>query len=92
MFLLLFVGGFNTTSSSEANETDKNIEIFKMKKLINSLESARGNGTLMISLIMPPGEQVSKVTKMLENESSTASNIKSRVNRQSIECAIKSAQ
>lgn len=79
-------------SSSEANETDKNIEIFKMKKLIKSLESARGNGTSMISLIMPPGEQVSKVMKMLENESSTASNIKSRVNRQSVECAIKSAQ
>jgi peptide chain release factor subunit 1 len=35
-------------------DTDKNIEIWKIKKLIKALESARGNGTSMISLIMPP--------------------------------------
>jgi peptide chain release factor subunit 1 len=35
-------------------DTDKNIEIWKIKKLIKGLESARGNGTSMISLIMPP--------------------------------------
>ena len=36
---------------------DKNVEIWKVKKLIKSLEAARGNGTSMISLIIPPGEQ-----------------------------------
>lgn len=35
----------------------------------------------MISLIVPPGDQVSKVAKMLNDEAGTASNIKSRVNR-----------
>lgn len=35
---------------------DKNVEIWKVKKLIKSLEAARGNGTSMISLIIPPGE------------------------------------
>ena len=34
---------------------DKNVEIWKVKKLIKSLEAARGNGTSMISLIIPPG-------------------------------------
>ena len=29
----------------------------QVKKLIKSLEAARGNGTSMISLIIPPGDQ-----------------------------------
>ncbi|KAG4927485.1 hypothetical protein JHK85_053971 [Glycine max] len=62
-------------------ESDKNIEIWKIKKLIRALESARGNGTSMISLIMPPRDQISHVTKMLGDEFGTASNIKSRMAR-----------
>ncbi|KAK9059133.1 hypothetical protein SSX86_021752 [Deinandra increscens subsp. villosa] len=76
----------------DAQDTDKNIEIWKIKKLIKALEAARGNGTSMISLIMPPRDQVSRVTKMLGDEFGTASNIKSRVNRQSVLGAITSAQ
>lgn len=77
---------------ADAHETDKNIEIWKIKKLIKALEAARGNGTSMISLIMPPRDQISRVTKMLGDEFGTASNIKSRVNRQSVLGAITSAQ
>ncbi|KAK4283332.1 hypothetical protein QN277_000293 [Acacia crassicarpa] len=73
-------------------DNDKNIEVWKIKKLIKALEAARGNGTSMISLIMPPRDQVSRVTKMLGDEFGTASNIKSRVNRQSVLGAITSAQ
>ena len=39
------------------------------------------NGTSMISLIIPPKDQISRVAKMLADEFGTASNIKSRVNR-----------
>ena len=42
-------------SESTAETSDKNVEIWKVKKLIKSLEAARGNGTSMISLIIPPG-------------------------------------
>lgn len=77
---------------AENGETDHNIEIWKMKKLIKALESARGNGTSMISLIMPPRDQIARVAKMLGDEFGTASNIKSRVNRQSVLGAITSAQ
>lgn len=76
----------------EGHETDKSIEIWKVKKLIKGLDAARGNGTSMISLIMPPRDQVSRVAKMLGDEYGTASNIKSRVNRQSVLAAITSAQ
>ncbi|KAK7315668.1 hypothetical protein VNO77_34235 [Canavalia gladiata] len=77
---------------ADGQESDKNIEIWKIKKLIKALEAARGNGTSMISLIMPPRDQISRVTKMLGDEFGTASNIKSRVNRQSVLGAITSAQ
>ncbi|PVV03914.1 hypothetical protein BB560_001589 [Smittium megazygosporum] len=75
-----------------ASEADKNVELWKMKRLIKSLERARGNGTSMISLIIPPRSQISQQTKMLANEYGTASNIKSRVNRLSVLSAITSAQ
>ena len=79
-------------SSKESDETDQQIEIFKVKKLIKNLEAAKGNGTSMISLILPPGTQISQVAKMLRDEYGTASNIKSRVNRLSVLGAITSTE
>ncbi|AOA64902.1 Polypeptide release factor (eRF1) in translation termination [Komagataella phaffii CBS 7435] len=73
-------------------EAEKNIEIWKVKKLIKSLEVARGNGTSMISLIIPPKGQIPLIQKMLTDEYGTASNIKSRVNRLSVLSAITSTQ
>lgn len=66
--------------------------MWKIKRLIKALESARGAGTSMISLVMPPKDQVSRVSKMLGDEYGTASNIKSRVNRLSVLSAITSTQ
>jgi len=71
---------------------DRNVEMWKIKKLIKSLEAARGNGTSMISLIIPPKDQIARVAKMLADELGTASNIKSRVNRLSVLGAITSVQ
>eukprot|EP01100_Stratorugosa_tubuloviscum_P012582 TRINITY_DN6012_c0_g1_i1.p1 TRINITY_DN6012_c0_g1~~TRINITY_DN6012_c0_g1_i1.p1 ORF type:complete len:436 (+),score=216.07 TRINITY_DN6012_c0_g1_i1:159-1466(+) len=78
--------------ADESNDTDVNVEQWKIKKLIKRLESARGNGTSMISLILPPKDQISRISKMLNDEIGTASNIKSRVNRLSVLSAISSAQ
>ncbi|CAM9022958.1 hypothetical protein WICANDRAFT_36400 [Wickerhamomyces anomalus NRRL Y-366-8] len=76
----------------QADEAQKNIEIWKVKKLIKSLELAKGNGTSMISLIIPPKSQISFYQKLLTDEYGTASNIKSRVNRLSVLSAITSTQ
>jgi len=46
----------------------------------------------MISLIIPPKDQVSRASAMLTQEYGTASNIKSRVNRLSVLAAITSTQ
>mmetsp|Transcript_19472 Transcript_19472/g.57920 ORF Transcript_19472/g.57920 Transcript_19472/m.57920 type:complete len:435 (+) Transcript_19472:161-1465(+) len=71
---------------------DKQVEIWKVKKLVKSLTLARGNGTSMISLVIPPRDQISRIAKMLADEYGTASNIKSRVNRLSVLGAITSTQ
>ena len=49
------------SDEQQASENDKNVEIWKVKKLIKSLQAARGNGTSMISLIIPPGDQISRI-------------------------------
>ncbi|KAF8919152.1 peptide chain release factor eRF1/aRF1 [Mucidula mucida] len=71
---------------------EQNIQMWKVKKLIKSLDSARGAGTSMISLILPPKDQISRASAMLTQEYGTASNIKSRVNRLSVLAAITSTQ
>ncbi|KAI6189614.1 Eukaryotic peptide chain release factor subunit 1 [Aphelenchoides bicaudatus] len=71
---------------------DRAVETWKIKRLIKSLELARGNGTSMISLIIPPRDQIARISKMLADEYGTASNIKSRVNRLSVLGAITSVQ
>jgi peptide chain release factor subunit 1 len=76
----------------QIDEAERAVEQWKVKKLITTLQAARGNGTSMISLIVPPKDQVSRVNKMLGDEYGTASNIKSRVNRLSVLGAITSVQ
>lgn len=50
------------------------------------------NGTSLISLIIPPGEQIAKTQKKLLDELGKASSIQSDSNRQSVEEAIKSTR
>jgi len=73
-------------------ENKQNVEQFKIKRLIKKLEEAKGAGTSMISLIMPPKKQINDTTKMLTEEYGKATNIKDRVNRQSVQGAITSAK
>eukprot|EP01055_Gregarina_sp_Pseudo9_P005396 Gregarina_sp_Pseudo_9__5395@NODE_65_length_4632_cov_53_918354_g60_i0_p2_GENE_NODE_65_length_4632_cov_53_918354_g60_i0NODE_65_length_4632_cov_53_918354_g60_i0_p2_ORF_typecomplete_len441_score107_32eRF1_2/PF03464_15/3_4e44eRF1_3/PF03465_15/1_8e39eRF1_1/PF03463_15/3_5e29acVLRF1/PF18859_1/1_1e08baeRF_family10/PF18854_1/2_1e07Ribosomal_L7Ae/PF01248_26/0_25_NODE_65_length_4632_cov_53_918354_g60_i0401362 len=81
-------GGFDTSDAS----ADANIEQWKIKRLIKNLESARGNGTSMISLIIKPRDEIARINRLLVEEYGTASNIKSRVNRLSVLSAISSTQ
>jgi peptide chain release factor subunit 1 len=67
-------------------------EDWKIKKLIKALDSVQGNGTSLITLIIPPGTQISQFTKLMNEEVGTASDIKSRVNRLSVLGAITSVQ
>lgn len=68
------------------------IELWKIKKTVKMLSQAKGNGTSMISLVIPPDKSLSVVNNMLTTEYGTATNIKSRVNRLSVLSAITSTQ
>lgn len=72
------------------DKADQAIEQWKVRRLIKTLESAKGAGTSMISLIIPPKDEISRSTKMLNEELGTASCIKSRTTRLSVLGAITS--
>ena len=72
-----------------SQECIKTVEQWKIRKLIQTLDSMHGNGTSMISLIVPPKSQLPNV---LNDELGKANNIKSRTNRQAVTSAIVSAQ
>ena len=78
--------------STTLDENDLSIEQWRIRKLIKSLEVARGSGTSMISLIIRGTDSITDKNKMLGDEIGTASNIKYRVNRLSVLSAITSAQ
>ena len=65
--------------------------LHKLQRLLLKLRNSSGQGTSMITLILPPKDQLSRASKLLINEQGTATNIKSRVNRQSVLSAITSA-
>lgn len=71
---------------------NKHIEMWKIKRLINKLENCKGNGTSMVSLIIPPKDDINKAGKMLTGELSQAQNIKSRITKQSVITAITSTK
>lgn len=73
-------------------ELDVELEKFQLKQLLKKLSQARGNGTSMISLIIPKDSQVSQVGTLLTQEYGTANNIKSHINKLSVQAGIKSAQ
>lgn len=71
----------SVTTRMQLNETDKQVELIKIKRMIKDLETAHGRGTSMISLFIPPGGngQLVRVCKMLKEEYAVSANIKSRV-------------
>lgn len=85
------MGDITEEESIRAQE-EESIKVWKIKKLIQKLDSWRGAGTSMITLIIPPKDQIPRYTKMLTDEYGTAQCIKSRVNKLSVLSAITSTQ
>lgn len=76
---------------AEDLEQQKNIERYKVKKLIKYIENAKGAGTSVITIYIPPKEQLSKIVSLLNTEYGLCSNIKSHSNQLSVKSAITSA-
>ena len=68
------------------------MELFRLRKTLNTLASKEGRGTELVSLYVPPGRQISDVMNMLRQEYGTASNIKSTTTRKNVQDAIVKVQ
>jgi peptide chain release factor subunit 1 len=68
------------------------IEMWRMKKMVDSLDKAQGNGTAMISMLVPPDCQIARVNQLITKELGAAKCIKSRVNRNAVIDALVSIQ
>lgn len=62
------------------SETDK----FELETLIEDLEGIRGRHTELITVYVPAGFTLTQVTKQLEDEKGTATNIKSNATRKNV--------
>jgi peptide chain release factor subunit 1 len=68
------------------------LELFRLKKTLNTLATKEGRGTELVSVYVPPGKQISDVLNMLRDEYGTASNIKSTTTRKNVMEAIVKVQ
>ena len=68
------------------------LELFRLRKTLNSLANKEGSHTELITVYVPPGKQISDAFNLLRNEYGTASNIKSNVTRKNVLDAITKAQ
>ena len=60
------------------NIEDKHIEQYKIKRMIKKLEASKGNGTSMVTLVIPPKEPINKTMSFLNSQFAEAANIKSK--------------
>jgi len=67
--------------SVQGQGENRHVEMWKIKRLINKLENCKGNGTSMVSLVIPPKDDINRINKLLTGELSTAANIRSRQTR-----------
>lgn len=77
---------------TEAADHDHDVKKWELRRLLKQLDEYVGEGTSMVSLIIPAEGQLSRTSRLLSDELSTSACIKSRTNRQSVQSAIVSAQ
>jgi peptide chain release factor subunit 1 len=68
------------------------LELFRLRKTLNTLANKEGSHTELITLYVPPGKQISDAINLLRDEYGTASNIKSNVTRKNVLDAIVKVQ
>jgi peptide chain release factor subunit 1 len=71
---------------SEQNHQEMNK--YQLKKLIKKLEDIRGRNTELVSLYIPAGYDMSKISEFVTSEASEAENIKSKHTRKNVKAAL----
>jgi peptide chain release factor subunit 1 len=69
---------------------DQNGEMskYQLKKLVKKLEDIRGRNTELVSLYIPAGYDMSKISEFVTSEASEAENIKSKHTRKNVKAAL----
>jgi len=75
---------------AESEVKRSSLEMYRLKKLVEDLESKEGKATELISLYIPPGRQISDAMYKLREELGTSANIKSKSTRKNVQDAIES--
>jgi len=75
-----------------SSEKKTSLELYRLRKTLNTLARKEGRGTELVSLYVPPGKQISDVMSTLRDEYGTASNIKSTTTRKNVMDAIVKVQ
>lgn len=65
---------------------------YELKELIEELEDIRGRNTELVSLYIPPGYDIGKISGFLTSEQSEAENIKSKQTRKNVKSALDKLQ
>jgi peptide chain release factor subunit 1 len=74
------------TEENQGNDVGMNK--YQLKKLLNELEDIRGRNTELVSLYIPAGYDMSKISDFITSEQSEAENIKSKHTRQNVQDAL----
>lgn len=59
--------------------SDLEIQKLKIKRTLDCLQNAQGDGTSLITLMLPSGGNINLIKQKLTDEYSAATNIKSRL-------------
>ena len=74
--------------SQEENQDSQAMNKYQLKKLIKKLEDIRGRNTELVSLYVPAGYDMSKISEFVTSEQSEAENIKSKHTRTNVQDAL----
>ncbi len=89
----LITGGLTTAPLVVRMSDDEELQAkrARLRKQLEELESYRGMGTELVTVVIPPDRQVSDVRQQLGNEAGQAANIKSKSTKKHVTDAIESA-
>lgn len=71
-----------------SEEKSNSMSKYQLKKLINELEDIRGRNTELVSLYIPAGYDMSKISDFVTSEASEAESIKSKHTRKNVQGAL----
>jgi peptide chain release factor subunit 1 len=74
--------------SEDENQDSQAMNKYHLKKLVKELEDIRGRNTELVSLYIPAGYDMSKISEFVTSEQSEAENIKSKHTRTNVQDAL----